>query len=127
MSAPSNLALRVLVAVIFGPLFLLLFWFGSWALLAGLWVVVGLGTWEFYRLQRSKGLHPWTRFGIAASLVWCLWVHSFGVALLIYPMLGLVLAVLVLSLCRREGRFRIADGSATLVGVLYVGFLGSFA
>ncbi len=127
MSAPSNLARRVLVAVIFGPLFLALFWLGNGALLVGLWSVVGVGTWEFCRLQRCKGLHPWTRFGIVASLAWCLWVYTYGARILVYPMLCLMLATLVLSLSRRGERFRIADGAATLTGVLYVGFLGSFA
>ena len=127
MSAPSNLARRVLAAAIFGPLFLVLFWLGNGALLVGLWSVVGLGTWEYCRLQRCKGLHPWTRFGIVASLAWCLWIYSFGARFLIYPALGLVLATLLLSLWKRGDRFRVADGTATLAGVLYVGFLGSFA
>ncbi len=127
MEARSNLTRRVLTAAVFGPLLLFLFWVGGRPLLVGLWVVVGTGTWEYYRMQKQKGLQPWTRFGIAASLAWCLWVHWHGNGSLLFPLVGLLLVLLVLSLGRREEKFRLDDAAATLMGVLYVGFLGSFA
>ena len=132
MAAVSNLTRRVLSAAVFGPLFLVLFWAGGLPLLVGLCVVVGIGAREFYRLQQQKGLQPWMRFGIAASLAWCLGVYGFEVYgfradFLLFPLAGLTLSVLTLALCRREGAFRLADAGATLIGVLYVGFLGSFA
>ncbi len=127
MAAVSNLTRRVLAAAVFGPLFLALFWAGGLPLLVGLCVVVMMGAREFYRLQQQKGLQPWMRFGIAASLAWCLGVYRFGAGFLLFPLAGLTLSVLTLALCRRDGAFRLADAGATLIGVLYVGFLGSFA
>ena len=128
MVARSNLTQRVLAAAVFGPVLLVLFWIGGFPLLVGLSGVVGAGTWEYYRMQEQKGLHPWTRFGVAASLAWCVWVYEFGSASLLFPLAGLVLCLLVLALGRGDtGGFRLGDAGATLMGVLYVGFLGSFA
>ena len=125
--AASNLIQRVLVAAVFGPVLLVLFWFGGIPLLLGLCVVVGGGTWEFCRMQEQKGLQPWTWFGIAASLTWCFWMYRFGDRDLLFPLAGCLLPLLVLAMGRREAGFRLSDAGATLTGVLYVGFLGGFA
>ncbi len=123
----SNLTQRVIVVAVFGPVFVALFWFGGLPLLIGLCAVLGLATWEYDRIQRHKGLHPWTWIGVAASLVCCLWVYRFGTDHLGILLLAFVLAALCLSLGRRDEEFRVGDASATLMGVLYTGLLGSFA
>ena len=127
MEGPSNLTQRVLVALAFGPVFLVLFWVGGVPLLVGLCIVVAAGTWEFYRMQEHKGLQPWAWLGIAASLAWCVWFHFLGPGSLLFPLLGLVLLVLSVAIVHGGPVFRVADAWATLAGVLYVGFLGSTA
>jgi phosphatidate cytidylyltransferase len=90
-------------------------------------VVVGAGTLEYYWMQEEKGLQPWAWFGVSASLAWCGWVYRFGSVGLPYPLAGLLLFLLVMALRRRRTGFGLEDAGATLMGVLYVGFLGSFA
>jgi phosphatidate cytidylyltransferase len=125
--AASNLTQRVIIAAIFGPVFAALFWVGGQLLLVGLCAVVGLGTWEYGRIQQHKGLRPWTWLGVVASLVFCVWVFQFGTGHLVLLILLTLLSTLCLSLWRRDDGFRVGDATSTLTGVLYVGFLGSFA
>jgi len=124
LAAVSNLTQRVAVAVVFGPLLLALLWIGGIPFLGALCAVVGVGTWEFYRMQEKKGLQPWTWFGVAASLFWCICAYlSDGYVQLLLA--GLLLWLLMTSLGRSE--HRVADVGGTLLGTLYVGFLGSYA
>lgn len=125
--AVSNLGWRVLVAVVFGPLFLVVFWVGGFLLLFSLCVVVVMGAREFYHLQENKGLQPWMWFGVVASLTWCFGVYRFLDDFSFYYLIGLTILIFLLSFCRREDEFRLADAGATLMGVLYIGFFGSFA
>ena len=125
--AVSNLAWRVLVAAVFGPLFLVMFWVGGFLLLVSLCVVVVMGAREFYHLQENKGLQPWMWFGVVASLTWCFGVYWFLADFSLYYLVGLTISIFLLSFCRREEEFRLADAGATLMGVLYIGFFGSFA
>jgi phosphatidate cytidylyltransferase len=120
----SNLVQRVLAAAVFGPVLLVLFWFGGYALLAGVCAVVAVGTWEFYRMLTQKGLQPWVGFGILAALTWCL--AAFIIGLNAFPLFftALLLFSLVGALCTSGDRLLNAGG--TLLGVIYVGFLGSF-
>ena len=127
LAAVSNLAQRVLVGVVFGPLLVALFWTGGLALLATLWVVTAVGTWEYCKMQEKKGLQPWTWLGVAASLIWCVWNFHFNGSWVGVPLAGSLLLLLALGMCSRENGFRMADAGATLIGSLYVGFLASFA
>ena len=125
--AASNLTQRVIVAAVFGPVLAALFWVGGQPLLIGLCAVAGLGTWEYGRIQQHKGLRTWTWLGVVASLVFCVWVFLSGTDHLVPLILLMLLGTLCLSLSRRDDRFRVEDATSTLIGVLYVGLLGSFA
>jgi len=114
----------VCVTFTFGPLFLAAVWFGGIPLLVAVCIVVGAGTWEYCRMQEHKGLQPWTVFGIAASLAWCVSAHLQGAGAVNLPAL-LILGLLAAALGKRG--VRVADLGATLLGIFYVGFLGSFA
>ena len=120
----SNLVQRVLAAVVFGPVLLALFWFGGYPLLVGVCAVVAVGTWEFYRMLAQKGLQPWVRFGIFSALIWCLAAFTLGLDAFPLFFTALLLISLVGSLCTPDDRLLNAGG--TLLGVIYVGFLGSF-
>ena len=123
--AKSNLVQRVLAAAVFGPVLLVLFWVGGYGLLA-LWCgVVCVGVWEFYRLLSRKGLHPWMGFGIFATLVWC--ALAFWVGLDAFALFFLCLLLLLFCLALFDSSdHRLLNAGGTLLGVLYVGFLGSF-
>jgi len=121
----TNLTQRVAVGAVFGPFIFGVFWVGGLALLVVLSVLVGGGVWEFYRMQQEKGLQPWVIPGVAASLLWCLSVYFYGVAELVIPLAALLILIVV-SGSGFGGRF-LADLESTLMGVLYVGVLASFA
>jgi phosphatidate cytidylyltransferase len=121
----TNLTQRVAVGAVFGPLILGVFWVGGLALLVVLCVLVCGGAWEFYRMQQEKGLQPWAVPGVAASLLWCLSVYFYGVGEMVIPMA--VLLVLIVATGSGFGGQFFADLEATLMGVLYVGVLASFA
>ena len=125
--AESNLVRRVLVASVGVPILVSMFWFGGTFLLAGILVIAAGGTIEFLEMQKQKGLHPWKWFGTAASLIWCIWVHQFGIGHSLFPILILLLTSLLLSLFSHRTETRFNDAFLTFVGVLYAGFLGSFA
>lgn len=127
MAVQSNLFHRISAAAVFGPLFLVLFWVGGIPLLIGVCAVAACGTWEYCQMQKKRGLHPWTGVGIAASLIWCLWLNGFGDRLWPVPAVVILLVLLTLALGSREGRFRLADSEATFVGTCYVGLLSGFA
>ncbi|MDP6041881.1 MAG: phosphatidate cytidylyltransferase [Candidatus Latescibacteria bacterium] len=120
----SNLVQRVLAAAVFGPVFLALFWFGGYPLLAGVCAVVAAGIWEFYRMLAQKGLQPWAIFGFAAALIWCFTAFIFGLDAFPLFFTALLLISLVGALCTPCNR--LLNAGATLFGVIYVGFLGSF-
>lgn len=127
MAVRSNLLHRISAAAVFGPLFLVLFWVGGIPLLIGVSAVAALGTWEYCQMQKNRGLHPWTGVGVAASLVWCVWLHWFDVRLWPIPAVVTLIVLLTLALGQREGRFRLADAEATFVGTCYIGLLPAFA
>ena len=124
--AESNLARRVLVAILGAPGLVSMFWLGGLLLRAPLLIIVAGGTIEFLEMQKHKGLHPWKRIGTAASLIWCVWVHQFGIENSIYPLFFLFLTCLILPLFSARIETRFADATFTLLGTLYVGLLGSF-
>lgn len=121
----TNLTQRVAVGAVFGPLFLGVFWVGGLALLVVLCVLVGAGTFEFYRMQQEKGLQPWVIPGVAASLLWCGAVYLYGVGPLVIP-LAVLIVLIVLTGSGFGGDF-FANAESTFVGILYVGVLASFA
>lgn len=121
----TNLTQRVAVGAVFGPLVLGVFWVGGLALLIVLCVLVGGGAWEFYRMQQKKGLQPWVIPGVAASLFWCIAVYLYGVGALVVP-LTILLALIIVTGSGYGGRL-FSDAESTLMGILYVGVLASFA
>ena len=121
----TNLTQRVAVGAVFGPLILGVFWVGGLALLVVLCVLVGGGTLEFYRMQQQKGLQPWVIPGVAASLLWCGAVYLYGVGPLVIPF-AVLIALIVLTGWGFGGN-RFSNAEVTLVGILYVGVLASFA
>jgi phosphatidate cytidylyltransferase len=125
--AESDLVRRVLVAAVGVPILVSMFWLGGPYLLFGILVIAAGGTKEFLEMQKQKGLHPWKWFGTAASLIWCIWVHQFGIGHSLFPILFLFLTSLLLPLFSHRTETRFNDGLLTFAGVFYAGFLGSFA
>ena len=124
--AKSNLIQRVLAAAVFGPVLVVLFWLGGYWLFVMWCGVVSIGTWEFYRMLSQKGLQPWTGFGIVISLFWCAVAFVIGPNAFAFFFLVLLLLIFSIALFQDTTGYRMLNAGGTLLGVLYVGFLGSF-
>jgi phosphatidate cytidylyltransferase len=127
--APS-LPLRVATAVVFVPLLVALAWVGGIPFLLFVVLLLALALREFHLLLEAKGLHPHWKTGMAAVLLAPVAVFQrFRTGRVEEWHLGglltvLVVAVLLAELRRGAGRQAIANSAATLLAVLYVGWLG---
>ncbi len=91
-------------------------------LLVDLMILLGLA--EFFRLMEAKGYHPSRWLGYAAALAVSLHVYRGGPALAL-----LLTAILLLIMIRQVFRPQVAEAlpniAVTVLGVMYVGWLGS--
>lgn len=128
----SNLATRVLFAVIAIPVVLAIIWVGG-ILLALLLAAVGaLGASEYYRIARAAGYTPLDVAGVALAFLLPLGTHFYRVGSFEPPVLTLGAALIVvlfaLAIWARgvEGAPIGATGT-TVFGVLYASGLLTFA
>jgi len=119
------LSLRFASGLLFVPILILLAQAGGLAFLSLVALQVALGLIEFYGMMRGRGLRPYFRLGIAASLA-VLWVcYQPRVPYVAFLATAVMLLVLALELRRPEARQRVEDIAVTCFGVLYVGWLSA--
>ncbi|HET9951282.1 MAG TPA: phosphatidate cytidylyltransferase [Candidatus Eisenbacteria bacterium] len=127
----TSFPLRAATSIVAVPILLGLAWVGGYVYLAFALLLLVLALREFNQLLESKGLSPHWKAGMAAVLLapvaafqrlrtgriqeWHL-----GALLTI-----LVLGVLLAELRRGAGKQAIANSAATLLGVFYIGWLGT--
>jgi phosphatidate cytidylyltransferase len=126
----SELARRVLFAVVAAPLALWIVLVGGAPLAALLAVVSAIGAWEFFRIARGSGARPLDDVGIALAGLVPLAVHAHFLGLLAFrPALAalLVLAILAATIWLRgvDGG-PLGSASATLLGIAYTAGMLSF-
>jgi phosphatidate cytidylyltransferase len=119
------LSLRVASGLVFVPLLVFLAWTGGLGFLTLVATQVTIGLIEFYGMMRGRGLRPYRRLGIAASLA-LLWIcYQRHVPYVGFLTTAVLLLVLALELRRPEARQRVEDIAVTCFGVLYVGWLSA--
>lgn len=117
---------RVLVGIAGIPLLVFAAIRGGLFLLVLVDLLIVLGLWEFYRLLTATEIRPQPALGIAAGLLLS-WQIYFGWDVGVRALLTIaVLAVMIATLFRRDGRGAIAGMAGTLLGVLYVGLLSCY-
>ncbi|MFI5255890.1 MAG: phosphatidate cytidylyltransferase [Gemmatimonadales bacterium] len=126
----SELALRVLFAVVAAPVALWIVLAGGAPLAALLAIVSAIGAWEFYRIARASGERPLSDVGIALAGLVPLAVHANYLGLFtVRPALAALFLLCVLGatiwLRGVEGR-PLGAAAATLLGVLYTAGMLSF-
>jgi phosphatidate cytidylyltransferase len=126
----SELALRILFAVVAAPLALGIVLAGGAPLAALLAVVSALGAWELYRIARASGARPLDDAGIALAGLLPLAVHAHYLGL--FALQPAIVAVLALALCAATIWLRGVEGgplraaASTLFGIAYTAGTLSF-
>src|SRR5665213_1385147 len=130
--ALSNLAARVIVAVIAIPVVAGAVYAGGAVLALFLAIVSALAARELYGIAEHGGYTPLARTGVVLAFLLPLGVHFFRVGLFAPPEIALgamvILAIFALALWRRSPeQHPLGAAATTLLGVFYTGALLSFA
>ncbi len=121
----SSVLLRVLAAVVFIPCLFIITKAGGFYFLALINLVIFTGIWEFYSMMEGKGIRPYKGIGIlcALALSWYVYFQN-GLYANLFLTLALI-GIMCLELTRKENTSAIYHISTTILGVIYVAFLGS--
>ncbi|MFH1841825.1 MAG: phosphatidate cytidylyltransferase [bacterium] len=87
-------------------------------------LIIFLGLREFYQMLATKGYRPYQMLGITCGLAVSWYVYSGGVAISLV-MTAILLSVMIRELFRRDMSHALTHIAVTVLGVLYVGWLGS--
>ncbi len=127
----SELARRVIVALIGAPLAIVTLWYGGAAMATLISVLSAIAAWELFRIAESGGHTPIAPLGIVMAAVLPLVVHAEYLGLIRVPFSVLpivVLATMTVALFLRAPSSKPLGAAAiTLFGVAYTGGLLSFA
>jgi len=121
----SSIFLRIAASVVFIPCFVIITNVGGYHFLLLIDAVIFVGMWEFYRMMEAKGIRPYKLIGIFCALVlsWYVFLRN-GVYANLFLTLVLV-ALMCMEITRKETKTATAHIATTILGVMYIGFLGS--
>ena len=124
----SNLAARVLVAVIAIPLIVAACYFGGPYFFLLTTAIVILAANEFYSLAKAKKIEPSAAVGVVSAGLLNAIAYSSGLGAAFDLLILIIAFVLLWELARRRtekvtGTFE--NAGATLTGIVYVGLIGS--
>src|SRR5436853_4315778 len=127
----SSFLLRVVSAIVFLPLLVLLARWGGLFYLAFTLLFIGVALREFYLMLEGKGLQAHWKSGFLAALLFPIGFYArlrtqrteeWHLAGLLTVLL---IAMLLAELRRGASKQTLVNTSSTLLGVLYIGWLGS--
>jgi len=124
---PSNLQLRLITAAVLVPAVIGACWNGGWTYVGVVIAFILFGLREFYGLISAKGATPHRLLGYiaAASLPVIAYIGDASIAT--SALTATLLSLMVFQLRKQEIREAIASVSETFFGVIYVGWLLSYA
>ena len=126
----SDLAKRVLSALVAAPLALVMIYLGGLPLAAFLAAVSAGCAWEFYRIAAASHLEPLDPIGIPLAGAIPLVVYAAGIGLyrpsLDLPAVAMLVVLAAVIWARGTARHPLGAASATVMGILYTGGLLSF-
>jgi phosphatidate cytidylyltransferase len=126
-SAPSNLTLRLVTAGLLVPPIIWVCFAGGWSYVAVVATFSLLGVNEFYGFISAKGATPHRLLGSAAVVALPVIAYIGDASLATSALTATLLTLMVLQLTKQEIREAIASVSETFFGVIYVGWLLSYA
>ena len=127
----SELAKRVIVALIIAPIAVIAAWFGDAALASLLSIVAGVASWELCRMARATGVAPLDGITIALSAALPLLEHGVRLGLLRPSAAWFAVALLVITsvtiFVRPLDQRPLAVAAVTMFIAMYTGGALSFA
>ncbi|MCX7929736.1 MAG: phosphatidate cytidylyltransferase [Chlorobi bacterium] len=118
----SNLAVRVLVALVGIPALVAIVLAGGWWLAGFVAISSGLGAGELYRMVQGKGIRPHTMLGIATATVIPLLVAA-GYEHAVAPLVAALCILAMIGQLRRGTDGAISAIATTLLGAIYPAML----
>ena len=126
----SDLAKRIISALIAAPLALIMIYLGGLPLAAFLAAVSAGCAWEFYRIAAAGGVEPLDPVGVPLAGAIPLAVYAAGIGLyrpsLVVPAVVMLSILAAVIWTRGPQRRPLAAASLTVMGILYSGGLLSF-
>jgi phosphatidate cytidylyltransferase len=122
----SNLTQRILTAIVGVPLLLLVFYFGSYYFLAFILLIVGLGSYEFFRLVDSKNLDNKKIIGIVFCIILPVGAY-FGYLYFIFLFTLVSILTLFISLKKQDLSNTLIGAGTKFLGIVYIGWFLSHA
>ena len=126
----SDLAKRIISALIAAPVALIMIYLGSLPLATFLAAVSAGCAWEFYRIAAAGGVEPLDPLGIPLAGAVPLAVYAAGIGLyrpsLVVPAVAMLIILTAVIWTRGPQRRPLGAASLTVMGILYTGGLLSF-
>ena len=123
----GNLALRLITAALLIPPVIWVCYVGGWLFVAVIIAFILLGLNEFYDLISAKGATPHRLLGNVAAGMLPVIAYIGDASLANSALTVTLLTLMILQLTKQEIRQAIASVSETFFGVIYVGWLLSYA
>lgn len=120
-----QLASRLLTASVGVPITVVCSLVGGIPFLLAMNLVIGVGLFEFYRMMEAKGIRPYKIVGVAAGLGVSWYVYFLGGVFSSLFITLVLITIMTMELCRRDGELAVFHISTTILGVFYVAWLGS--
>jgi len=115
---------RLGVILLFIPCLFVITWRGGIFFLLLIDLVILLGMREFYQLMQAKGFRPYRALGVFCGLAFSWYVFRGGAAVSLVVTASLLL-IMTGELWRRTMDRSLVHIAVTVLGVMYVGWLGS--
>ena len=126
----SDLAKRIISALIAAPVALIMIYLGGLPLATFLAAVSAGCAWEFYRIAAAGGVEPLDPLGIPLAGAVPLAVYAAGIGLyrpsLVVPAVAMLIILAAVIWTRGPQRRPLGAASLTVMGILYTGGLLSF-
>ncbi len=122
----SNLTQRILTAIIGVPLLLLVFYFGSYYFLAFILLIVGFGSYEFFRLVDNKNLDNKKIIGIVFCIILPIGAN-FGYLYFIFLFTLVSIFTLFINLQKQDLSTTLIGAGTKFLGIVYIGWFLSHA
>jgi phosphatidate cytidylyltransferase len=117
--------LRFLMGLVFIPLLVYLAHLGGYYFLAFVDFILFMGMVEFYRMMRRMGYRPYRAIGIGTTLVLTWYIYFRSELYADFLLTAALILIATLELFREGEKFSVSHLAVTILGVLYVGWLGA--